>query len=272
MPSLENELLKFTKKNNMNDTILVKNEEGIVTLTINRPKALNAINSDVMRGLNDWFSFGYKELERLKGVIITGSGEKAFVAGADIKGFTSLSVEEGSKLSKFGQDTYFKIENFHVPVIAAVNGYALGGGCELAMACHLRIASESALFGQPEVNLGLIPGYGGTQRLPQLIGKAKALELTMTADIIGAVEALQLGLVNHIVPVEELIGKCKSIIAKIATKGPNSIARAIKAINAYYHNTEDGYKVEYDTFGELLSTDECKEGVTAFIEKRKPNF
>ena len=256
----------------MNDTILIKNEDGIVTLTINRPTALNAINADVMSGLNDWFSSGYKEVGKLKGVIITGSGEKAFVAGADIKGFTSLSVEEGSQLSKFGQDTYFKIENFHVAVIAAVNGYALGGGCELAMACHLRIASENALFGQPEVNLGLIPGYGGTQRLPQLIGKAKAMELTLTADMIGAVESLQLGLVNHIVPLEELLDKCKSIILKISTKGPSSIAKAIKAINAHYHNSEDGYKVEYETFGELLNTEECKEGVSAFIEKRKPNF
>ena len=140
------------------------------------------------------------------------------------------------------------------------------------MACHLRIAAENALFGQPEVNLGLIPGYGGTQRLPQLIGKAKAMELTLTADLIGAVESLQLGLVNHIVPLEELIDKCKSIISKIATKGPISIAKAIRAINAYYHNSEDGYKVEYETFGELLNTEECKEGVNAFIEKRKPKF
>lgn len=256
----------------MNDTILIKNEEGIVTLTVNRPKALNAINADVMSGLNEWFSAGYKELGKLKGVIITGSGEKAFVAGADIKGFTSLSIEEGSQVSKFGQDTYFLIENFHLPVIAAVNGYALGGGCELAMACHIRIAADNALFGQPEVNLGLIPGYGGTQRLPQLIGKAKAMELTLTGDMIGAVESLQLGLVNHIVPLEEMIEKCKSIISKIASKGPISIAKAIRAINAYYNNSENGYKVEYETFGELLNTDECREGVNAFIEKRKPNF
>ncbi|CAG0904253.1 unnamed protein product [Cyprideis torosa] len=161
------------------------------------PKALNAINAGVMQGLNDWFSSGYKEVSNLKGVIITGSGEKAFVAGADIKGFTTLNVAEAQQMSKFGQDTYFLIENFHVPVLAAVNGYALGGGCELAMACHMRVASENALFGQPEVNLGLIPGYGGTQRLPQLIGKAKAMELTLTGDTIGAVEALQLGLVPH---------------------------------------------------------------------------
>jgi len=256
----------------MNDTIIVSIENGIALLTINRPKALNAINKDVMQGLNDWFSSGYKEVAGLKGAVITGSGEKAFVAGADIKGFTTLNKEQGQQLSKFGQDTYFLIENFHVPVIAAVNGYALGGGCELAMACHLRIASENAMFGQPEVNLGLIPGYGGTQRLPQLIGKAKAMELTLTADLIGAVEALQLGLVNHVVPMEGLLEKCNSIIAKTSTKGPISIAKAIRAVNAHYDNSKDGYEVEYNTFGELLDSDECREGVNAFIEKRKPNF
>ncbi|MDF1698120.1 MAG: enoyl-CoA hydratase-related protein [Saprospiraceae bacterium] len=252
--------------------ILVQEEDGIVNLTINRPKALNAINSAVMSGLNDWFSEGYKSVNGLKGVIITGSGEKAFVAGADIKGFSTLTAEEGSQLSKFGQDTYFKIENFHVPVIAAVNGYALGGGCELAMACHLRVAAENALFGQPEVNLGLIPGYGGTQRLPQLIGKAKAMELTLTGDTIGAVEALQLGLVNHIVPLESLLEKCISILKKTSRKGPISISKAIRAINASYDPSVNGYEVEYKTFGELLDSDECREGVAAFIEKRKPNF
>jgi len=256
----------------MNETILLSQEDGIVILTINRPKALNAINADVMYGLNEWFSSGYKLIENLKGVIITGSGEKAFVAGADIKGFNTLNAEDASQMSKYGQDTFFLIENFHVPVIAAVNGYALGGGCELAMACHLRIASENAMFGQPEVNLGLIPGYGGTQRLPQLIGKAKAMELTLTADVIGAVESLQLGLVNHIVPMDDLIEKSKSIISKTSKKGPNSISKAIQAINAHYDHAADGYKVEYETFGELMDSDECREGVNAFIEKRKPNF
>lgn len=256
----------------MNEAILVSAEEGIAIVTINRPNALNAINAAVMKGLNDWFTSGYKEVDGLKGVIITGSGEKAFVAGADIKGFTSLSSEEGKQLAKYGQDTYFLIENFHLPVLAAVNGYALGGGCELAMACHMRVASENAMFGQPEVKLGLIPGYGGTQRLPQLIGKAKAIELTLTADAIDAVEALQLGLANHVVPYEELMDKCKSIIVKISKKGPLSISKAIQAINAYYDKSKNGYEVECQTFGELLVSDECKEGVSAFIEKRKPNF
>ena len=256
----------------MEEIILIENQEGLVTLTINRPKALNAINADVMKGLNDWFEEGYKEVKGLKGVIITGSGEKAFVAGADIKGFSTLNADEGSQLSKYGQDTYFKIENFHVPVIAAVNGYALGGGCELAMACHLRVSSENALFGQPEVNLGLIPGYGGTQRLPQLIGKAKAMELTLTGDTIGAEEALKLGLVNYVVSLDELHEKCASIIKKTSKKGPISIAKAIRAINAHYAHDQDGYAVEYQTFGKLLDSDECREGVAAFIEKRKPNF
>jgi len=256
----------------MNETILVNVEDGVVLLTINRPQALNAINKDVMQGLNDWFSEGFKEVSGLKGVIITGSGDKAFVAGADIKGFNSLNAEQGRQLSKFGQDTFFLIENFHVPVIAAVNGYALGGGCELAMSCHMRVASENAMFGQPEVKLGLIPGYGGTQRLPQLIGKAKAMELTLTADVIGAAEARQLGLVNHVVTMEELIEKSKKIISKTSSKGPISISKAIRAINAHFNNAEDGYKVEFETFGELLTSDECREGVAAFIEKRKPNF
>ncbi len=256
----------------MNETILVNVEDGIVLLTINRPKALNAINKDVMQGLNDWFSVGFKEVSGLKGVIITGSGEKAFVAGADIKGFDSLNAEQGQQLSKFGQDTFFLIENFHVPVIAAVNGYALGGGCELAMSCHMRIATENAMFGQPEVKLGLIPGYGGTQRLPQLIGKAKAMELTLTAEVIGAKEAAQLGLVNHVVETDGLLEKCKKIISKTSTKGPTSITMAIRAINSHYSKSQDGYEMEYMTFGELLNTDECREGVAAFIEKRKPNF
>lgn len=256
----------------MNETLIISKEDGIVTIMVNRPKALNAINSDVMKELNQWFSEGYKELDSIKGVIVTGSGEKAFVAGADIKGFSSLNATESKELSKFGQDTFFLIEHFHVPVIAAVNGYALGGGCELAMSCHMRVASENAMFGQPEVNLGLIPGYGGTQRLPQLIGKSKAIELTLTGDTIGAVEALNLGLANHVVPLEELMDKCKSILTKTSKKGPISIAKAIAAINAHYDKGEDGYKIEYETFGELLISEECREGVSAFIEKRKPNF
>jgi enoyl-CoA hydratase len=256
----------------MNDTVLITSNEGIVTVTINRPKALNAINADVMQALNDWFGKEYQSIEGLKGVIVTGSGEKAFVAGADIKGFTELTAESGSQVSKFGQDTYFLIENFHVPVIAAVNGFALGGGCELAMACHMRIASTDAKFGLPEVSLGLIPGYGGTQRLPQLVGKAKAMELTLTGGMVSSEEAQNIGLVNYCVEKEELINSCLAIFKKTKSKGPLAISKAITAINAYYNNEVDGYKTEYSTFGELLISDECKEGVKAFIEKRKANF
>jgi len=256
----------------MNDTIVVNNNDGVVTLTINRPKALNAINHDVMSGLNEWFSKGYQEIDGLKGVIITGSGDKAFVAGADIKQFTEISEEDGVKLSKYGHDTYSLIENFPKPVIAAIDGFTLGGGCELAMACHMRIATPESKFGQPEVNLGLIPGYGGTQRLPLLIGKAKAMELTLTGDMFTADQALTWGLLNYVVPKDKLMEKCSKIISKIATKGPIAVAKAITAINAFYTNDINGYEFEYETFGELLIGDECKEGVAAFIEKRKPNF
>ncbi len=256
----------------MNETVLISSEGGIATVTINRPKALNAINADVMQALNDWFGKEYKTIEGLKGVIVTGSGEKAFVAGADIKGFTNLTVESGSKVSKFGQETFFLIENFHVPVIAAVNGFALGGGCELAMSCHMRVASMNAKFGLPEVSLGLIPGYGGTQRLPQLVGKAKAMELTLTGGMVTAEEAHDIGLVNYAVEKDELIDTCMGIFKKTKSKGPLAVSKAIAAINAYYDNAKNGYETEYSTFGDLLVSDECKEGVSAFIEKRKANF
>jgi len=256
----------------MNDTVLITSNEGIATVTINRPKALNAINADVMQALNDWFGKEYQSVNGLRGVIVTGSGEKAFVAGADIKGFTDLTAESGGQVSKFGQDTYFLIENFHVPVIAAVNGFALGGGCELAMACHMRIASTDAKFGLPEVSLGLIPGYGGTQRLPQLVGKAKAMELTLTGGMVTGEEAQQIGLVNYCVEKEELINRCMSIFKKTKSKGPLAISKAISAINAYYDDSKNGYGIEYSTFGDLLISNECKEGVSAFIEKRKANF
>lgn len=256
----------------MEDVVRIHNEDGIVTMTINRPKALNAINAGVMTSLNRWFNEGYKEVRGLKGVIITGSGEKAFAAGADIKEFSSLSADEGVAKSKYGHDTYDAIERFHVPVIAAINGFALGGGCELAMACHIRIATPASKFGQPEVNLGLIPGYGGTQRLVQLIGKGRALELLLTADMIDAETACNYGLVNHIVEADELLTFCTKIIAKTASKGPNSIAHTIRIVNAYFDKDVDGFKEEYTTFGQLLTEEECKEGVAAFVEKRKADF
>ena len=252
--------------------IQLQNMDGILLLTINRPKALNALNKGVFDDLEAFFNTGYTDFEGLKGVIITGSGEKAFVAGADIKEFLSLDAEAAIHLSKRGQDVFFAIERFHLPVIALVNGFALGGGCELAMACHMRIAMENAKFGQPEVNLGLIPGYGGTQRLPQLVGKAKAMEMILTGDMINAEEAHRLGLVNYVCSSEDAATKATSIINKIATKGPNAVTKSISTINAYYDKNMNGYESEHKTFGTMMTSDETKEGVTAFIEKRNANF
>jgi len=253
-------------------SILVSQDNNIVTLTINRPKSLNALNKDVFDDLDDFFSSGYEAFQDLKGIIITGSGEKAFVAGADIKEFLQLDKDQAIQLSKRGQDIFFKIERFHKPVIALVNGFALGGGCELAMACHMRIATERAKFGQPEVNLGLIPGYGGTQRLPLLIGKAKAMEMILTGDMIDATEAHRLGLVNYVCKSEEGVAKASEIISKIATKGPTSVAKSIATINDAYDKNVNGYESEHNTFGTIMVSDETKEGVSAFLEKRKPKF
>ena len=247
-------------------------ENGIALVTINRPEALNATNQLTMSELGHFFMKDAAENASIKGVILTGAGEKAFVAGADIKEFSSFSATQAEALSVAGQDVYFAIENFDRPVIAAVNGFALGGGCELAMACHLRIAGEKAKFGQPEVNLGLIPGYGGTQRLPQLIGKAKALELLMTADLIDATEAHRLGLANHVVPAGEEVAKAREILQKIMTKAPIAIAAILESVNVHYEPAEDGYDCEASYFGELVETEDFKEGTTAFIEKRKAVF
>lgn len=257
---------------NQYSQILVENIDGLVTLTINRPKALNALNRAVFNELESFFGTDYKNIKGLRGVIITGSGDKAFVAGADIKEFESLTGDEGMILSKRGQDIFFLIEKFHVPVIAAVNGFALGGGCELAMACHMRIADEKAMFGMPEVNLGLIPGYGGTQRLAILVGKAKAMELILTAQFIKADEATRLGLANHKVPVGESVIKAKELIDTISKKGPTAVAKAITCVNACFCDKEDGFKTEYTLFGEQMISEECKEGSAAFVEKRKPEF
>jgi enoyl-CoA hydratase len=207
----------------------------------------------------------------IRAAIITGSGNKAFAAGADIRGFAGLTQEEGMALAKEGLDVFFKIENSPKPIVAAVNGFALGGGCELAMACHFRLCSENAQFGQPEINLGLIPGYGGTQRLPKYIGKGAALEAILTGNLISAPVALQLGLVNHITTSEELLNKTKSILLQIISKAPLAIAKSIKAVNAS-DNDGDGYMLETSLFGECFATDDMKEGTTAFLEKRKPVF
>lgn len=255
----------------MYTTLLTSLENGIFIITINRPDKLNALNKNVLADLNKALDEVYNNAA-VKSVIITGSGTKAFVAGADITEFAGLSIVEGMALAKAGQDTFFKIENSPKPIVACVNGFALGGGCELAMSCHFRIASENAKFGQPEVNLGLIPGYGGTQRLTQLIGKGRAMELLMSAVMIDANTALQYGLVNYVLPQEELINKAKSILETINSKAPKAIAACITAANAVFDETKNGYAVEINEFGKCFGTDDMQEGTTAFLEKRKAQF
>ena len=254
------------------ENVQVAVENGIAVLTISREKALNALNTQTMLELRHFFGDAGTKIEGLKGVVITGAGEKAFVAGADITEFSGLSATEGMAFAQRGQDIFFLIERFNLPVVAAVNGFALGGGCELAMACHLRIAGEKAKFGQPEVNLGLIPGYGGTQRLIQYIGKTKATELLMTADMIGAEDALHLGLVNYVMPAGEEVAKAKELIEKIATKAPLAISKIIETVNAYFEAEEDGFEHEVSALGECCGTEDFVEGAAAFVEKRKPNF
>jgi enoyl-CoA hydratase len=254
----------------MYTTLLTSLENGIFIVTINRPDKLNALNKDVFTDLDTML----KEVENnadIRGVIITGAGQKAFVAGADISEFLGLHGSQGMELARRGQEIFSRIEGCTKPVIAAVNGFALGGGCELAMACHMRIASENAKFGQPEVNLGLIPGYGGTQRLVQLIGKGRALELLMTAGMIDATTALQFGLANHVVTQEQLLNKAKEILSVIISKAPLAISRCITAANAVF-GQENGYQVELESFGQCFDTEDMMEGTTAFLEKRKANF
>ena len=252
-------------------TLLTSLDNGIFIITINRPDKLNALNKDVFTDLEN-VADEIQNNPLIKSAIITGAGSKAFVAGADISEFNGLSKAESMALSKRGQDIFFKIENNSKPIIAAVNGFALGGGCELAMACHFRIASDNAKFGQPEVNLGLIPGYGGTQRLTQLIGKGRAIELLISGSLIDAVTALQYGLVNYIVPADELINKAIAVLSVINSKAPLAIAACIQAVNTVYDKTKDGYTTEINAFGKCFETNDRKEGVIAFLEKRKANF
>ena len=252
-------------------TLSTELTNGIFTITINRPDKLNALNKTVFDELDAAMDEVYSNTA-IQSVIITGGGAKAFVAGADITEFNSLSVAEAKAMAKRGQDVFFKIENAPKPVIAAVNGFALGGGCELAMACHFRIASVNAKFGQPEVNLGLVPGYGGTQRLTQLIGKGRAIELLISGAMIDANTALQYGLVNHAVPQEELLKKAISILETINSKAPIAVAKCISSANAVFDETKDGFAEEINAFGECFATDDMKEGTAAFLEKRKANF
>lgn len=255
----------------MYQTLLTNLENGIFTITINRPDKLNALNKVVMEELNEAVKEIYNNPE-IKSAIITGSGTKSFVAGADISELVGLNKEQGMTMAKKGQALFFKIENSSKPIIAAVNGFALGGGCELAMSCHFRIASENAKFGQPEVNLGLIPGYGGTQRLTQLIGKGRAIELLITANMIYANTALQYGLVNYVVPQEELLKKVRSILEVINSKAPQAIAGCIKASNAVLDESMNGFETEVSEFGKCFTTNDMKEGIAAFLEKRKADF
>lgn len=253
-----------------NIAIAIDDRLGIIT--IDRPKKLNALNKATIEELNSAF----KELDEdpvIRAIIITGSGEKAFVAGADISEFADFDKSEGTELAKKGQEGLFDlVANLSTPVIAAVNGFALGGGLELAMASHIRVASTNAKMGLPEVSLGLIPGYGGTQRLPQLVGKGRALEMIMTGGMITSEQALSFGLVNHVVDQDELISFCEELAHKIMRNSPMAISAAIKAVNANFDESLNGFEVEIDSFGNCFGTDDFNEGTNAFLSKRKPNF
>ncbi len=259
----------------MFQTILTDLNDGIFTITINRPDKLNALNKDVFNELDAAMEEVYTNTA-IQSVLITGAGPKAFVAGADISEFTGLTKEAAMALAQRGQNVYFKIENCKKPVMAAVNGFALGGGCELAMACHFRFCSDNARFGQPEVNLGLIPGYGGTQRLTQLVGKGRSMEYQMTGRLIDAKEAWQAGLVNQVCTAEELITKAKETLLLIQAKAPIAVGKIIECVNvatiSAYTNGKSGYDKEVESFGDCFITEDMLEGTTAFMEKRKPVF
>ena len=246
--------------------------DQVAYITINRPNKLNALNRETIAELHEAFD-GADMDEDVRVIILTGSGEKAFVAGADISEFANFSVEQGRMLSAEGQNLLFDfIQNLSTPVIAAVNGFALGGGLELAMSCHIRLASSNAKMGLPEVSLGLIPGYGGTQRLAQLVGRGRALELILTAGMIDAEQAKSYGLVNHVSEPADLIGHAEKIAAKIKKNSPMAISEAIKAVNANFDPSVNGYQSEIAAFGRCFGTEDFKEGTSAFLEKRKADF
>ena len=254
------------------ENILIEKQEAIAIITINRPTKLNALNKVTIQELHDGFK-ALNDDKSVKAIIITGSGEKAFVAGADISEFAHFSVEEGEKLAAEGQTLLFDfVQNLSTPVIAAVNGFALGGGLELAMACHFRVASTNAKMGLPEVTLGVIPGYGGTQRLAHLVGRGKANEMVFTAGMIKADEALAWGLVNYVVEPEELMAKCEDIAAKILNNSGTAISSAIRSINANFEDGVNGFETEIEEFGKCFGTKDFKEGTSAFLEKRKPVY
>ena len=254
------------------ENILVSQNGHIQTITINRPNQLNALNKQTLEELQDILANSLPD-EAVKGIILTGSGRKAFVAGADISEFASYDVEQGRELASNGQTKVFDLlQNYSKPVIAAINGFALGGGLELAMACHIRIAAATAMLGLPEVSLGLIPGYGGTQRLTMLVGKGKAMELMMTGNLIAADEAKSLGLVNYVESPENLLPKAKEILNIILTKSPIAISKVIAAVNSFYETSKDGFVEEVHLFAQTFISNDKKEGTAAFLEKRKPVF
>ena len=253
------------------ETLLTETANGIRTVTINRPDKLNALNKKVLEELDQAVQAICDEPD-VRAAIITGAGPKAFVAGADIAEFTAVPAEGGALLAKKGQDIFSRIENCTKPIVAAVNGYALGGGCELAMACHFRLASETARFGQPEVNLGLIPGYGGTQRLTMLVGRGRALEIMLTGNPVSAAEARVIGLVNHVTAPGELLGTTRKLLLDILQKSPVAVSKVIAAVNACFDRGRDGYAEEIRLFGECFASGDKKEGIAAFLEKRKPDF
>ena len=252
------------------NNILVEKEQKMAILTIRRPQSLNALNSETIKELSSAFET-LNEDQEVRVIILTGDGPKSFVAGADIKEFSDFGQEKAEELARNGQDILFnKIENLKKPVIAAVNGFALGGGLELALACHIRYASENARLGLPEVTLGLIPGYGGTQRLAKIVGKGLANEMIFSAKMIDAKKAKEISLVNEVFPLEDLLSKTKELATAISYNSPMAIEKAIKAINL--SDTEKGFDSEIQFFGELFDMSDKKEGVSAFLEKRKPAF
>lgn len=254
------------------ENILITTDHQIATLTINRPSKLNALNKNTIEELHNAFIALNNDVN-VKVIIVTGSGEKAFVAGADISEFADFTDQEGAQLAAQGQQMLFDlVENLSTPVIAAINGFALGGGLELAMSAHFRIASDTAKMGLPEVTLGVIPGYGGTQRLPQLVGKGRAMEMIMTAGMIDAETAKNYGLVNHVVPQAELLEFTTTIAQKITKNSSVAIAKAIESVNANFKDGVNGFEVEIKNFGKSFATEDFKEGTTAFLEKRKANF
>ncbi|MDH3651652.1 MAG: enoyl-CoA hydratase-related protein [Saprospiraceae bacterium] len=250
--------------------LLVESKDQILTVMINRPDSLNAINNAMMEDLHNLFK-NLSGPSNIRGIILTGAGQKAFVAGADIKEF-SLTAEDGQQKAGFGHQTFNLIESLSIPVVAAVNGFALGGGCELAMACHFRIASQNAKFGQPEVNLGLIPGYGGTQRLPRFIGRGKATEILLTGDLISAEEALRLGLVNDVVPIGTEVDAARTLLLKIRDKAPFAVAKILELVHLSSSDETAGFMLEPARFGECMATSDAAEGIQAFLQKRKPKF